>query len=96
MNYEKLEKKLKKTLTEQKDFDRALVKIGMFSPELESAFEYFIENDELPEFFVGDWNLEKIMEKIGCNEVQAFFNMDILMKNDEFRENFQYMQFGRK
>lgn len=96
MNYEKLESKLNGILTDKKDFDRALVKIGMFSPELEEAFEYFIENDEVPEIFVDEWNIEKIMEKVGCNELQAFFNMDILIKNDEFRKNFKYMQFRRK
>lgn len=95
MNYDKLQKKLKDSLNE-KEIDVALVKISLFHPDLVKAFEYYIDTNEIPQFSFDGWDLKQVIDKVGCNELQAFFNMDILMKNDEYRKYFRYMNFGKK
>ncbi len=95
MDYCKLRNKLKETL-DDKEIDIALAKISMFHPDLEKVFEHYIETGEMQELSFDGWNFEKIKEKIGCNELQAFFNMDTLMKNDAYRKYFKYMNFGKK
>lgn len=95
MNVDKLKSKLNSELNDS-EINTALVKISLFSPELEQVFEQYIETGELPKFTFEGWNFEKIMTKTGCSAFQSFFTMDNLMKNDEYRKYFEFMNFGKK
>ena len=84
MDYKKLSEALKAFITTDRDYNLAMFKIGLF------------ETGVLPQISAGEIGFKEIIGKTGCNEMQAFFNMDNLMKNAEYRKHFMNMSFGRK
>lgn len=96
MNYELLKKKLKQNFNKKHDFDVALIKIGMFDPELIEAMDKYLETETLPDFSIDNISLYDIVDKIGCNEMQAFFNMDELIRDPEYKKCFKNISFKNK
>lgn len=96
MDYKKLSEALKAFITTDRDYNLAMFKIGLFEPELSAALDEYLETGVLPQISAGEIGFKEIMGKTGCNEMQAFFNMDNLMKNAEYRKHFMNMSFGRK
>lgn len=96
MDYKKLSAALKAFITTDRDYNLAMFKIGLFEPELSAALDEYLETGVLPQISAGEIGFKEIIGKTGCNEMQAFFNMDNLMKNAEYRKHFMNMSFGRK
>lgn len=91
-----LRSKLKEIYSDEKDIDVAIFKISLFKPELIKAFVNYVETGDIPEISVDGNTISSISKKTFKSCTEAFFIMDKLMKDEEYRKLFPGMSFGKK
>lgn len=96
MNVNKLTEELKKIIPSENEQNIAFIKASMFKPELAEALDKYLDTGIITEFSFDGITLAMIIKKTGCNNIQAFFNMDELMRDAQYKDNFMNMSFGRK
>ena len=70
--------------------------IEKLPPELKNAIDEFLKTGRYPDFSVGGWTVEKVMNHTGYNVIRSFELMETLMNNPEYLRLFGNMCFGRK
>lgn len=96
VNVDRLTDELKKFIPDERNRNIAVVKASLFNQNLIDALDEYLSTGILPEISIDGINLEMIMKKVGCNKIQAFYNMDELMKDEQYRKRFMTMSFGRR
>lgn len=91
-----LRSKLKEIYSDEKDIDVAIFKISLFKPELIKAFVHYVESGEILEISVYGNTIRSISKKTNLSNIEAFFIMDKLMKDEDYRKLFPSMSFGEK
>lgn len=96
MNVDKLLSELEGFIPVESERNIAVFKASMFKPELLEALDYYLDTGSFSDFSVDKITLEMIVEKLNCNKIQAFFTMDELMRDKQYRKHFMSMSFRRK
>lgn len=67
-----------------------------FNYPLLKALNEYIETNEPVNFKYKEFDIEYIMKKIGCNRFFAFFYMQKIIEDENFRNKFKYLSFEVK
>ena len=96
MNIDKLLSELEEVIPLEAERKIAVLKASMFKPELLEALDYYLDTGSFSNFSVDKITLDMIVEKLNCSKIQAFFTMDELMRDKQYRKHFMSMSFRRK